>query len=102
MKRLLLFLILVIVLGAAGGAVFLSFYTIPAPGEFGSNTWPADSEVWKYGGASVWQTPAVDPDLGLLYFSTGNAGPTYNGSVRPGDNLFTASIVAPRFGSARP
>jgi quinohemoprotein ethanol dehydrogenase len=71
-----------------------AFYTIPAPGEFGSNTWPADSEIWKYGGASVWQTPAVDPDLGLLYFSTGNAGATYNGSVRPGDNLFTASILA--------
>jgi alcohol dehydrogenase (cytochrome c) len=71
-----------------------TFYTIPAPGEFGSDTWPADNDVWKYGGASVWQTPAVDPDLGLLYFSTGNAGSTYNGSVRPGNNLFTASILA--------
>lgn len=79
---------------ATTGKPVWTFYTIPAPGEFGSNTWPADSEVWKYGGASVWQTPAVDPDLGLLYFSTGNAGPTYNGSVRPGDNLFTASILA--------
>jgi alcohol dehydrogenase (cytochrome c) len=71
-----------------------TFYTIPAPGEFGSDTWPAGTDMWKYGGASVWQTPAVDPELGLLYFSTGNAGATYNGSVRPGNNLFTASILA--------
>ena len=71
-----------------------TFYTIPGPGEFGNDTWPANTDMWKYGGASVWQTPAVDPQLGLIYFSTGNAGATYNGSVRPGDNLFTASIVA--------
>jgi quinohemoprotein ethanol dehydrogenase len=79
---------------AKTGKPVWTFYTIPEPGELGGNTWPADSDVWKYGGASVWQTPAVDPDLGLLYFSTGNAGPTYNGSVRPGDNLFSASILA--------
>ena len=46
------------------------------------------------GGASVWQTPAIDPELGLLYFSTGNPGPDLNGSVRAGDNLFANSIVA--------
>jgi PQQ-dependent dehydrogenase (methanol/ethanol family) len=79
---------------AKSGKPVWTFYTIPAPGEFGSNTWPANSEMYKYGGASIWQTPAVDPELGLLYFSTGNAGATYNGSVRPGDNLFTASILA--------
>jgi PQQ-dependent dehydrogenase (methanol/ethanol family) len=79
---------------AKSGKPLWTFYTIPAPGEFGSNTWPANSEMYKFGGASIWQTPAVDPELGLLYFSTGNAGATYNGSVRPGDNLFTASILA--------
>jgi glucose dehydrogenase len=47
-----------------------------------------------YGGAAVWQTPAVDPELGLVYFSTGNPGPDLNGSVRPGDNLFSVSMVA--------
>jgi len=47
-----------------------------------------------HGGASVWQTPAVDPELGLIFFSTGNPGPDYNGAVRAGDNLFSASIVA--------
>jgi alcohol dehydrogenase (cytochrome c) len=71
-----------------------TFYTIPAPGEFGADTWQSDNEYWKYGGAPVWQTPAVDPELGLLYFSTGNAGPDYAGWERGGDNLFTASIVA--------
>ncbi len=45
------------------------------PGEFGHDTWPADNEAWKYGGAPVWQTPAVDPQLGMIYFSTGNAAP---------------------------
>ncbi len=47
-----------------------------------------------HGGATVWQTPAVDPELGLIYFSTGNPGPDFNGAVRAGDNLFSASIVA--------
>ena len=70
------------------------FWTIPGPGETGHDTWPQDNEAWKTGGAPVWQTPAVDPELGLLYFSTGNASPDLNGSKREGDNLFTASIVA--------
>jgi quinohemoprotein ethanol dehydrogenase len=79
---------------AKDGKLLWTFYTIPAPGEPGSNTWPKNNEYWKYGGASIWQTPAVDPDLGLLYFSTGNAGPDFNGAEREGDNLFTASIIA--------
>lgn len=70
------------------------FYTIPGPGESGHETWPQDNESWMIGGAPVWQTPAVDPDLGLLYFSTGNAAPDVDGSKRAGDNLFAASIVA--------
>ncbi len=70
------------------------FWTIPGPGETGHDTWPAGNDSWKRGGAPVWQTPAVDPELNLLYFSTGNAAPDLNGSLREGDNLFTASIVA--------
>ena len=65
-----------------------TFYTIPAPGEPGHETWPRDSDAWKYGGATVWQTPAVDPELGLLFFTTGNPGPDFNGRVRPGDNVY--------------
>src|SRR3972149_9655149 len=79
---------------ADDGSLVWTFYTIPDPGQIGSETWPQDNEVWKHGGASVWQTPAVDPDLELLYFSTGNPGPDFNGAVRAGDNLFSDSIVA--------
>jgi alcohol dehydrogenase (cytochrome c) len=79
---------------AKDGRLVWTFYTIPGPGEPGHDTWPKDNDSWKYGGASVWQTPAVDPELGLVYFSTGNAGPDYNGAPRAGDNLYTASIVA--------
>ncbi len=70
------------------------FYTVPGPGETGHETWPQDNEAWKHGGAPVWQTPAVDPELGLLYFSTGNTAPDFDGSSRAGDNLFANSIVA--------
>jgi alcohol dehydrogenase (cytochrome c) len=79
---------------ADDGELLWTFYTIPGPGESGHETWPQDSEVWMHGGATVWQTPAVDPELGLVYFSTGNPGPDFNGAVRAGDNLFSASIVA--------
>ncbi|MCZ6760732.1 MAG: PQQ-binding-like beta-propeller repeat protein [Gemmatimonadetes bacterium] len=79
---------------ADDGKLVWTFYTIPSPGEIGSDTWPKDSDVWRHGGATVWQTPAVDSELGLLYFSTGNPGPDFNGSVRAGDNLFSISIVA--------
>src|SRR5512139_2288404 len=70
------------------------FDTVPGPGEFGHDTWPRHSNAWQWGGAPVWSTPAIDPELGLVYFSTGNPGPSLGGAVRPGDNLFTASIVA--------
>ena len=70
------------------------FYTIPGPGQPGHDTWPATGDAWQHGGAPVWQTPSVDPNLGLLYFSTGNAGPDDNGTNRAGKNLYSASIVA--------
>jgi len=79
---------------AKSGALLWTFYTIPGPGEFGHATWPADNDAWKYGGAPIWQTPAIDPELGMIYFSTGNAAPDFNGATRAGDNLFTVSIVA--------
>jgi quinohemoprotein ethanol dehydrogenase len=70
------------------------FYTVPGPGQVGHDTWPADNNAWMHGGAPVWQTPAVDPKLGLLYFSTGNAAPDLFAAQRAGDNLFSASIIA--------
>lgn len=79
---------------AATGREVWRFNTVPGPGELGHDTWPATTAAWRHGGAPVWQTPAVDPRLGLLYFSTGNASPDFDGSSRAGDNLFTSSIVA--------
>ena len=79
---------------AKNGNLVWTFYTIPGPGEIGHDTWPQDNEAWLHGGGTVWQTPAVDPELGLIYFTTGNPGPDFNGRIRPGDNLFATSMVA--------
>jgi alcohol dehydrogenase (cytochrome c) len=72
------------------------FYTVPDPNSNapGANTWPKDKDSWKTGGAPIWNTPSVDPETGMLYFSTGNAAPDVNGEEREGDNLFASSIVA--------
>src|SRR5579864_4888750 len=67
-------------------------FTVPAPGEPGSETWPKGDQ-WKTGGASVWVTGNYDPETNLAYFGTGNGGPTI-GDNRPGDNLYTASTLA--------
>jgi quinohemoprotein ethanol dehydrogenase len=79
---------------AKDGKSLWTFYTVPGPGEVGHESWPQDNSSWQYGGAMVWQTPAVDAKRGLIYFSTGNAAPDFNGSLRKGDNLFSVSIVA--------
>src|SRR5205814_3145654 len=52
---------------ASTGNLAWRFATIPAPGEFGHETWPQNSDMWKFGGGSVWQAPAIDPDLGMIY-----------------------------------
>jgi quinohemoprotein ethanol dehydrogenase len=80
-------------LDAQTGKIEWRFYTTPGPGEIGHNTWPQTGDAWKHGGASLWNTPTVDPKLNEIYFSTSNASP-WVGSERKGDNLFTASIVA--------
>ena len=79
---------------AKDGSLLWTYYTIPAPGDPGSETWPADNDIWKYGGAPVWMTPSVDPELGLIYFATGNPAPDLGATVRPGDNLYSDSIMA--------
>jgi alcohol dehydrogenase (cytochrome c) len=70
------------------------FYTVPSPGEVGGDTWPKGTNAYKHGGAAIWNTPTVDPELNMLYFSTSNASPGYYGAIRKGDNLFTSSMVA--------
>ena len=66
-------------------------HTIPGPGEPGNETWPGDT--WRTGGASIWITGSFDPELNLTYWGTGNPGP-WIGDQRPGDNLYTNSVVA--------
>jgi alcohol dehydrogenase (cytochrome c) len=68
------------------------FYTIAGPGEPGRETWGGDS--WKTGGGSIWVTGSYDPESNLTYWGIGNAGPDWNGDTRPGDNLYTSSVVA--------
>jgi alcohol dehydrogenase (cytochrome c) len=68
------------------------FHTVPGPGERGIETWGGDS--WKTGGGSVWLTGTYDPALNLTYWGVGNPGPDYNPAQRPGDNLYTDSVVA--------
>jgi quinohemoprotein ethanol dehydrogenase len=79
-------------LDAKTGKMDWRFYTTPSPKETGGDTWP-NNGTYKEGGASLWNTPSVDPKLNMLYFSTSNASP-WLGANREGENLFTASIVA--------
>jgi len=78
-------------LDAESGEEVWRTYTIPAPGEFGNDTWPGES--WKTGGAPVWITGTYDPELNLTFWGTGNPGP-WVGEARPGDNLYANSVIA--------
>ncbi len=77
---------------AESGKELWRTFTVPAPGEPGSDTWPAGN-AWKTGGAPVWVTGNYDPATKLAYFGAGNGGPTI-GDNRPGDNLYTSSTIA--------
>ncbi|HEY1242899.1 MAG TPA: PQQ-dependent dehydrogenase, methanol/ethanol family [Bryobacteraceae bacterium] len=71
-------------------------YTIPAPGEPGSETWPKGSDAWSEGGGPTWRSGSYDPQLDLVYWGTGNAEP-YDPRSRSGlDSLFTNSVLAIR------
>ena len=67
-------------------------WTIPGQEEPGRETWGGDS--WKTGAGATWLTGSYDPELNLLYWGTGNPGPDWNGDSRPGDNLYTCSLLA--------
>jgi alcohol dehydrogenase (cytochrome c) len=69
-------------------------FTIPAPGEPGSETWKDNHNAWRVGGGGVWQTASYDPATNLVYYGTGDAFPSFDPEFRPGDNLFTASTIA--------
>jgi alcohol dehydrogenase (cytochrome c) len=91
------------------GAQRWRFDTVPAPGEPGHDTWErcppssspspteanyCDPEAWKHGGAAIWLTGSYDSALNLTYWGTGNVWPDYNPVQRPGDNLYTESVIA--------
>tara|TARA_B100001765_G_scaffold191062_1_gene138166 strand:+ start:1066 stop:2673 length:1608 start_codon:yes stop_codon:yes gene_type:complete len=77
---------------SATGDLLWRFYTIPEPGEPGSETW--EGEAWRTGGGSTWLTGSYDHELNLLYWTVGNPAPDWNGDLRPGDNLYSCSIIA--------
>ena len=79
-------------LDAATGAIVWTFWSCPGTGEYGNDTWAGTS--WQSGGAVPWVHPAIDPDLGLLYWAFGNPYPRTDGATREGTNLFANSLVA--------
>ncbi|MBI4638979.1 MAG: PQQ-dependent dehydrogenase, methanol/ethanol family [Candidatus Rokubacteria bacterium] len=81
----------IVALEAESGRELWRTYTIPAPGEPGSDTWPG--ETWKYGGGAVWLTGTYDPQAKLVYFGVGNPAP-WDWNLRKGDNLYTNSVLA--------
>ena len=82
----------IVALDPKNGDEIWRFNTIPGPGEPGHETWSGDS--WERGGGSVWVTGSYDPELNLTYWGVGNPAPDWNGDVRPGDNLYSDSVVA--------
>ncbi len=77
---------------AKTGSFKWRLWTIPAAGEFGSESWPGNS--YLYGGATTWMPGTYDPELDTLYWTTSNAAPDFVGDTRPGDNLYTACVLA--------
>ena len=77
---------------AATGKLRWRLWTIPGPGEFGSNSWPGDS--YLHGGGTTWMPGTYDPELDTLYWTTSNAAPDFVGDSRPGDDLYTACVLA--------
>jgi alcohol dehydrogenase (cytochrome c) len=70
------------------------WYAIPKPGDPGSETWKDKNNAWKTGGAGLWQTGSYDPATKLTIWGTGNPIPQYDPQARPGDNLYTNTVVA--------
>lgn len=77
---------------AATGEEVWKTYTIPGPGEPNHDSWEGDD--WEHGGAPVWITGSYDPELNLTYWGVGNPGPDWNAGQRPGDNLYSDSVIA--------
>jgi alcohol dehydrogenase (cytochrome c) len=77
---------------ASTGSLKWHLWTIPAPGEFGSSSWPGDA--YLHGGATTWMPGTYDSELNTLYWTTSNPAPDFAGETRPGDDLYTACVLA--------
>src|SRR6202163_181462 len=77
---------------AASGKLAWRFWTIPGPGEPGSESWPG--ELYKHGGGTTWMPGTYEPQLNTLYWGTSNPAPDFDGAVRPGDDLYTDCVLA--------
>ena len=82
----------VVAYDAETGKEAWKFHTIPGPGEPGHDSWQGDD--WQHGGAPVWITGSFDARLNLTYWGVGNPGPDWNAGQRPGDNLYSDSVIA--------
>jgi alcohol dehydrogenase (cytochrome c) len=81
-------------LDAATGKVLWRRYTVPAPGEPGSETWKGTNNAWQTGGGAVWVTGTYDPITKQTFWGTGNPVPMFDPTHRPGDNLYTNSVLS--------
>ena len=81
-------------LDAATGKLLWRKYTIPAPGEPGSETWKDNNNAWQTGGGAVWVTGTYDPATNQTIWGTGNPVPMFDPTYRPGDNLYTNSAIS--------
>ena len=81
-------------LDAATGKIAWRKYTIPAPGEPGSETWKDKNNAWKTGGGAMWVTGSYDPATNQVLWGTGNPVPWSDPYYRPGDNLYTNSLIS--------
>ena len=77
---------------ATTGEIRWKFWTIPAPGEYGSSSWPGDA--YLHGGGTTWMPGTYDPESNTLYWVTSNPGPDFIGDTRPGDDLYTDCVLA--------
>jgi alcohol dehydrogenase (cytochrome c) len=77
---------------AMTGTLAWRFWTIPGPGEFGSDSWPG--KLYLHGGGTTWMPGTYDAELNTIYWGTSNPAPDFDGEVRPGDDLYTDCVLA--------
>src|ERR1700722_4141291 len=84
----------IVALDAATGKLVWRNYTVPAPGEPGSETWKDKKKAWQTGGGAMWVTGSYDADSNQVLWGTGNPVPMFNAYYRPGNNLYTNSLIS--------